>query len=236
MSAIAVIVIAIVVVLLVLAVGVFVVDRPPARRRRGDGRALARDPQARPQRRRPATTIEARRRRPAGRSSGRGGGRALGGARDGRRPTRAGAVRAARPRDARRHPPPVLQPRHRRAASASAWPASAPPCSPSCGRSSSGGFGSQDQRRQARRRRSPRSTQDKGFFYVPEGRMWVTEYPADALPKAEKVYAGAVLDRHGGRHRRAVPEVRAPRLPRAVLHDLAVVRVPVPRLAVQPGR
>ena len=36
--------------------------------------------------------------------------------------------------------------------------------------------------------------------------------------------------------RRALPEVRAPRLPRAVVRHLAVVRVPVPRLAVQPGR
>ena len=35
--------------------------------------------------------------------------------------------------------------------------------------------------------------QNKGFFYVPEARMWVTEYPAGDLPKAEKVYASAVL-------------------------------------------
>ncbi|MGY6502665.1 MAG: QcrA and Rieske domain-containing protein [Acidimicrobiales bacterium] len=27
-----------------------------------------------------------------------------------------------------------------------------------------------------------------GFFYVPEGRMWVTEYPADALSNAENTY------------------------------------------------
>ena len=27
-----------------------------------------------------------------------------------------------------------------------------------------------------------------GFFYVPEGRMWVTEYPAQALPKAADQY------------------------------------------------
>jgi cytochrome b6-f complex iron-sulfur subunit len=33
----------------------------------------------------------------------------------------------------------------------------------------------------------------EGFFYVPEGRMWVTEYPAEALPKAEAVYAAPVL-------------------------------------------
>jgi cytochrome b6-f complex iron-sulfur subunit len=35
--------------------------------------------------------------------------------------------------------------------------------------------------------------QNKGFFYVPEARMWVTEYPAESLPKAEKVYAPAIL-------------------------------------------
>ena len=40
--------------------------------------------------------------------------------------------------------------------------------------------------------------------------------------------------RHGGRLHGALPEVRAPRLPRARVQDLAVVRVPVPRLAVQP--
>jgi cytochrome b6-f complex iron-sulfur subunit len=32
-----------------------------------------------------------------------------------------------------------------------------------------------------------------GFFYVPEGRMWVTEYPAAALPQAESVYSEAEL-------------------------------------------
>jgi cytochrome b6-f complex iron-sulfur subunit len=32
-----------------------------------------------------------------------------------------------------------------------------------------------------------------GFFYVPEGRMWVTAYPASALPKAKQVYAQPVL-------------------------------------------
>ena len=41
---------------------------------------------------------------------------------------------------------------------------------------------------------------------------------------------------HGGGRRRPLPEVRAPRLPGAVVQDVAVVRVPVPRFAVQPGR
>ena len=40
--------------------------------------------------------------------------------------------------------------------------------------------------------------------------------------------------RHGGRHRRPVPEVPAPRLPGAGVQEQPVVRMPVPRLAVQP--
>ncbi len=32
-----------------------------------------------------------------------------------------------------------------------------------------------------------------GFLYKPEGRMWITEYPAAALPKAEQVYSPAEL-------------------------------------------
>jgi cytochrome b6-f complex iron-sulfur subunit len=33
-----------------------------------------------------------------------------------------------------------------------------------------------------------------GFYYVPEARTWMTAYPAEALPKAEAVYSGAVLE------------------------------------------
>ena len=44
------------------------------------------------------------------------------------------------------------------------------------------------------------------------------------------------LHGHASRDRGALPAVRAPRLSRAVVPDLAVVRVPVPRLEVQPGR
>jgi cytochrome b6-f complex iron-sulfur subunit len=33
---------------------------------------------------------------------------------------------------------------------------------------------------------------NKNFFYLPEGRAWLTEYPKDALPKAKKVYAPPV--------------------------------------------
>jgi cytochrome b6-f complex iron-sulfur subunit len=32
-----------------------------------------------------------------------------------------------------------------------------------------------------------------GFFYAPEARSWITEYPAEALPKAEATYQAALL-------------------------------------------
>ena len=35
--------------------------------------------------------------------------------------------------------------------------------------------------------------QGGGFFYVPEARSWMTEYPAEALPLAETVYPESVL-------------------------------------------
>lgn len=34
---------------------------------------------------------------------------------------------------------------------------------------------------------------NNGFLYQPEGRMWITEYPASALPKAEQVYSAPEL-------------------------------------------
>lgn len=36
-------------------------------------------------------------------------------------------------------------------------------------------------------------TANKGFYYVPEGRMWVVAYPKSALEKAQKVYPQAVM-------------------------------------------
>jgi cytochrome b6-f complex iron-sulfur subunit len=32
-----------------------------------------------------------------------------------------------------------------------------------------------------------------GFFYAPEAQAWITEYPAEALPKAEAIYNSALL-------------------------------------------
>ncbi len=36
-------------------------------------------------------------------------------------------------------------------------------------------------------------TQGNGFYYFPEGRMWITEYPASSLDKARKVYSESEL-------------------------------------------
>ncbi len=38
-----------------------------------------------------------------------------------------------------------------------------------------------------------RITANDNFLYVPEGRMWVTQYPVDKLPKAQKVYSAPIL-------------------------------------------
>ena len=54
-----------------------------------------------------------------------------------------------------------------------------------------------------------------GFFYAPEARTWITAYPADAIPKAEAIYAERVLAGMRPGLDRPVPEVPAPRLPRA---------------------
>ena len=105
---------------------------------------------------------------------------------------RPGAVDAARPRGDRRQPPPVLQPgdrladvggdrrvRRRRVRRV--------PLADSDGRLRPG-----RQRRQARRHHATARGPTSGFFYAPSARTWITEYPADALPKAEAVYDAAI--------------------------------------------
>ena len=199
--------------------------RSPARPRKRDRGAV--DARRRATRRRPP---------PAARSSGP---RRSSGASRARRSPRSGpaapvAVGPARPRGARRQPSPVPQPRRSSRSSGSAWPAfggsvlalpvAAARAGASAPRSTSAA--------------SPTSTakidEGEGFAYYPEGRMWVTDYPAAALGKADAGVLAARAGRHGGRARGALPEVPAPRLPRAAVPHLAVVRVPVPRLAVQP--
>ena len=34
---------------------------------------------------------------------------------------------------------------------------------------------------------------DNGFFYAPEARAWITEYPVDAVPKAAEIYPASLL-------------------------------------------
>ena len=58
--------------------------------------------------------------------------------------------------------------------------------------SSTGGFGSK-----IRVGKIPdikaKITENKGFYYVPQGRMWITAYPPGSLEKAKKIYAPAVV-------------------------------------------
>lgn len=75
-----------------------------------------------------------------------------------------------------------------------------------------------------------------GVLYVPDGRMYMVEYPATALPKAQITYKGLT----------SLPGMEVGIVAlyqkcvhlgcRAVLQLLQVVRVPVSRLAVQPRR
>ncbi len=59
--------------------------------------------------------------------------------------------------------------------------------------SSSGGFGSKINVGKVSDLKAD-VQKNNGFLYKPEGRMWITEYPTSALPKAESVYAPAVLN------------------------------------------
>ncbi len=76
----------------------------------------------------------------------------------------------------------------------------------------------------------------QGFFYAPEARAWITVYPADALPKAEAIYNPALLT---GMQRGLIAQYqKCPHLglPSSAVRLEPVVRVRLPRLAVQPGR
>lgn len=59
--------------------------------------------------------------------------------------------------------------------------------------SGSGGFGSRIRVGTVADVKSEIQAND-GFLYKPEGQMWVTEYPAAALPKAEQVYSAPELN------------------------------------------
>ena len=128
----------------------------------------------------------------------------------------AGAVGPARPRGDRRQPPAVLQPRHRHADERRhrrllrrrlrRLPVADGDRRVRPGR----------RRRQARRHHRSIRTGD-GFFYAPSARTWITEYPADALPEGRGgLRRRASSPAWSSGHRRPLPEVPAPRLPRAV--------------------
>ncbi len=59
--------------------------------------------------------------------------------------------------------------------------------------SGSGGFGSKINMGKVSDLQADVS-KNNGFLYKPDGRLWITNYPAAALPKAEQVYAPAVLN------------------------------------------
>ena len=99
--------------------------------------------------------------------------------------------------------------------SASASPASAPASSGSCGRRVLGRLRLEDPRRQDRPTSSQKISDGSGFAYYPEGRMWITRTRRRRSTRPGSVYSAVGARRHGGRGRRPVPEVRAPRLPRA---------------------
>ena len=72
-------------------------------------------------------------------------------------------------------------------------------------------------------------------YYNATAKVYINPYPKSALPKAAKIYTSVILAGMTAGLRGAVPALRAPRLSRAVVPDLAVVRVPLPRVEVQPS-
>ena len=104
--------------------------------------------------------------------------------------------------------------------------------------SSAGGFGGKVDVGSVERHRRRPSTSKEPVLHRRAPRSYIQPYPKDDVAEGEEGLrrrAGVLAGMEAGL-RRAVPEVRAPRLPGAVVPDLAVVRVPVPRLEVQPGR
>ena len=144
-----------------------------------------------------------RRRRSRHRPRGRAGRRhraAPAGDREGR-VVRAGRLRAARRRRHRRHPPAVLQPQHRAVHGpqpvgvrrrGARLPVAGRPRAASARRSASAR--SRDLQAQI--------TAGKGFLYLAEGRMWLTELPVVRHREGQGGLQPAGAQLHGGRHRR----------------------------------
>ena len=94
-----------------------------------------------------------------------------------------GAVRPARPGAARRHSPAVPEPQLGRPDGPRASAASAPPAIAFLWPKLGGGFGSKITVGKVDDVSAEIRANDN-FFYLAEGRAWLTEYPAEAFPKA----------------------------------------------------
>ena len=73
-------------------------------------------------------------------------------------------------------------------------------------------------------------------FYNAGAKTYLQPYPEEDLPKAKKVYIESIFKGMEQGYVALYQTLRAPGLPGPVVRDVAVVRVPVPRLEVQPGR
>ena len=93
----------------------------------------------------------------------------------------------------------------------------------------------QDQRRQDRRHHRRDPGEGRALLH-PRGTRLRAAVPRGGPPGREEGLQRGHVRGHGAGLRRAVPALRPPRMPRAVVPELAVVRVPVPRLEVQPRR
>ena len=171
--------------------------------------------------------------RPRGRAGRRGRPARVGRPREGRRAAR--RLGAARRGDPRRHPPPVLQPLDRRVVRARACPRFGAGMLAFLWPSGTGGFGSKITVGKLSDIFEAIDEGD-GFAYYPEGRMWVTRVSRRGAGEGRGRVHAERARRHGGGRRRPLPEVPAPRLPGPAVPVVPVVRVRLPRLAVQPGR
>ena len=150
----------------------------------------------------------------------------------------AGRVRAGRPRGARRHPPAVLQPRRSSPASASASAASAPPSLAFLWPSAGGGFGAQDQRRQLEPTSKAVDRQQGALLQRRAAEIYIQPYPKADARRRRRRSTRTPASSPGMEQGYVALYQKCVHLGCRVpwCQTLAVVRVPVPRLEVQPGR
>ena len=152
-----------------------------------------------------------------------------------RRPRR-GDLGAGRRGRARRHPPAVPQPRPPRRRSASRLAGFGAACLGFLWPTGSGGFGGKVSAGKVSDIVDGDPRQKQPVLRSRGARLHRASTRRTTCPAAKKVYEPDHVRRDGRGVRRAVPAVRAPRLPCPVVPDVAVVRMPLPRLEVQPGR